>query len=224
MEKHIYLFRGEPNTPIASFSEDLLSLSKELTSQPEVEGLKIVVSDPDIPTLSVIPFSKNPISAISLYGSSLAAFKELATHDCWVGTYRVEEAFPVAYKKDWPDGAITPATCLFTLFRKKQNLDWDTFIERWHNGHTPLSLKLHPLWHYSRNVVLENLSESSEPWNGIVDEYVKKRSDLLNVYRFFGNSPLFPWHMWEVYQDVKGFLDYKSTETYLAKEYVLKSL
>ena len=30
-----------------------------------------------------------------------------------------------------------------------------TFMKRWHEGHTPLSLELHPLWNYNRNVVLE---------------------------------------------------------------------
>ena len=44
------------------------------------------------------------------------------------------------------------------VFSKKKNIDYATFLHRWHNGHTPLSLKIHPLWNYVRNEVKEILT------------------------------------------------------------------
>ncbi len=69
------------------------------------------------------------------------------------GIYRADEALPVRYDRDWPDGAQTPGVCLLTFFHRPPRLDYAKFNHRWHVGHTGLSLRLHPLWHYNRNVV-----------------------------------------------------------------------
>jgi len=223
MEKHMLLLRGLEGEPRSDFAQRILELARELAAHPEINAAKVVLTEPEIPRFSVIPFQKKQVAALSLYGEEMDGLNSWASAEGYSGHYRVKEAFPVAYQKNWPDGQVTPGICLLTLFRKKPDIDRATFLDRWHNGHTPLSLRLHPLWHYSRNVVEEKRNPESEPWDGIVDEHFRDRRALLNVYRFFGNSPLFPWHMWEVYKDVKGFLDYPSTETYLAQEYVLKS-
>jgi len=138
------------------------------------------------------------------------------------GIYRVEEALPVAYEKSWPDGELTPGVCLLTLFTRKPGLDHATFLNRWHNSHTPLSLRIHPLWHYNRNVVRERLITSSEPWEGIVEEHFRKRSDLVNPFRFFGNPLRIVPNMIEVYNDTRTFLDYNTIETYFVREIIVK--
>jgi hypothetical protein len=135
----------------------------------------------------------------------------------------VEEALPVAYEKTWPDGEVTPGVCLLTLFRKKKSIDHGTFIDRWHNSHTPLSLKLHPLWNYSRNVVRTAVKSDSQYWDGIVEEQVRTRADLLNPFRFFGNPLMIIPNMIRVYVDTKSFLDYATIEPYLVMEYHISS-
>ena len=139
------------------------------------------------------------------------------------GHYFVEEALVLSYEKTWADADKTPGTCLLTLFRKKKNIDYQTFIDRWHYGHSPLSLKIHPLWHYNRNVVKEELSGSQTWYDGLVEEHVKKKSDLLNPFKFFGNPLIIIPRMVTVYRDVKSFIDYGSIESYLTQEYILKS-
>lgn len=142
----------------------------------------------------------------------------------WIfGGYSVEEAIPVAYEKSWEDGQATPSVCLFTLFRQKKGIDYDTFIYRWHNSHTPLSLKIHPLWHYNRNVVKEKLTDSSNLWDGIVEEHTRSTDELLNPLKFFGNPFTMIYNMIRVYFDTKSFLDYKTIEPYLATEVHIKS-
>ena len=122
---------------------------------------------------------------------------------------------------DWTSEK-TPGVCLLTLFRKKKNLDYHEFIDRWHNGHTPLSLKIHPLWHYSRNVVEETEPGSIELYDGIVEEHTRTRKELMNPFKFFGNPIVILPNMLRVYFDVNGFLDYGSVEPYLTQEYILK--
>jgi len=109
--------------------------------------------------------------------------------------------------------------CLLTLFRKKKSLDLDTFIDRWHNGHTPLTLKIHPIYHYNRNEVTESLGNPPVLYDGIVEEHCLTRKELMNPFKFFAKSGLAPVNMIKTYFDVKSFIDYKSIETYLVAEY-----
>lgn len=222
MIKCIYLLRSTDEEAYGSFGARMRELGDTLARHPRVQALKYLVTEEAPPRLSIIPFRSGRLAAFSLYQQEREVVPGLQDHPELRGIYLADEAFPVKYDKNWHHGEPTPGICLLTLFRRKPALDYERFLHRWHNGHTPLSLRLHPLWHYCRNVLEEKLHPESEDWDGLVDEYFTSRSALLNPYRFFGNSPLFLFHMWEVYKDVKGFLDYKSTETYLATEYHLK--
>jgi hypothetical protein len=135
----------------------------------------------------------------------------------------VEEAIPVTYEKTWGDGVPTPGECLLTLFHRKPDLDQDTFIRRWHGGHTPLSLRLHPLWNYNRNVVVKALNENSTWYGGIVEEQFRTAAELLNPFIFFGPALKVPYHMYLVYRDTISFIDMKRIETYLATEIHIRS-
>ena len=159
------------------------------------------------------------MAAISVYGEHDSS----TLTDNSGSAFTVEEALPVHYDKTWADGEPTPGVCLFTLFNKRPDLSQETFLDRWHNGHTPLSLKIHPLWNYNRNVVLDQDAQNSENWDGIVEEQFKTRSDLLNPIRFFGHLGIMPYRMWQVYSDTKGFLEYHTIEPYFASEIHLKS-
>jgi hypothetical protein len=90
-------------------------------------------------------------------------------------------------------------------------------------GHTPLSLRLHPLWNYNRNVVSNTLSGQSLWYDGIVEEQFKKPSDLLNPFIFFGPPLKVPLHMYQVWMDTRSFIDMKKIETYLTVEIHFKS-
>jgi len=149
---------------------------------------------------------------------------DLITHaEGFRGGYMVEEAVPVVYKKEWEDGNPTPGACLLTLFHKKPGLDQETFIRRWHQGHTPLSLRLHPLWNYNRNVVTGVLTGDSPWYDGIVEEQFQKSSDLLNPLVFFGPPLKVLLHMYQVLMDTRSFIDMKRIETYLTTEFHFKS-
>ena len=106
---------------------------------------------------------------------------------------------------------------------KRSKLPSRGIIDRWHNSHTPLSLRYHPLWNYNRNVVDEYLTTNDAAFHGIVEEQVRERRDLLNPFRFFGNPLVIIPRMIHVYLDTKSFIDYPTMETFLAKAYVVRS-
>jgi len=223
MRKEIVIIRGDQTESYENFTERIKLLVESLLERNKPAKIKIALTVEQPPAFSVIPFRKNKISIVSMYWDEESGSVDLSEIKGFSTAFRVQEALPVSYVKNWPDGELTPGICLLTLFRKKKEIDYDTFINRWHNGHTPLSLKIHPLWHYSRNVVTGKLDDGPDEWDGIVDEHFRKREDLLNPFKFFGNPAVILSRMIKVYLDVKSFLDYGTIETYLAREIIYKS-
>jgi hypothetical protein len=219
MRKEIYLVRGIENENYQSFTDRILKLANEVSSKIKPDSLRVTLTREAPPIISVIPFRKSKIAVFSIYKDNHETIPALLKTEGSSGAFTVEEALPVTYDKTWPNGEQTPGACLLTLFHRKPGIDYDTFINRWHYGHTPLSLKLHPLWNYNRNVVLQKISDHPAWYDGIVEEQTRTRSELLNPFRFFGNALEITGNMIAVYKDVRSFLDYKRIETYLATEY-----
>ena len=192
----------------------------------EPSKLQMTVTEGPPPKVSLFPFKQGPFALFNVYddGGDSSRFTEaLRGAAREVSGYAVDEAYPVAYGKVWRDGEPTPSPILVTMLHKKPGITRDEYLDRWHNGHTPLSLEVHPLWYYQRNVVLEPITEGAEPSDGIVLEACPTRSDLLNPARFFGGPLKMVPNMLRVAQDIKGFLDMKKIENYYATEYHLRS-
>jgi hypothetical protein len=223
MKKEIYLIKGTKDESYIQFSERIITLSKKLVENENIISVKAVYTNEPPPKLSVIPFKKDKIAAISVIKSDHEICNLLLNEPGFSGGYAVEEAIPVAYEKNWEDCFKTPGVCLLTLFKQKKGIDYETFIHRWHKGHTPLSLKIHPLWNYYRNEVKEKLTGNSFEWDGIVEEHTRTKSELLNPLKFFGNPFTMVYNMIRVYFDTKSFLDYKTIEPYFATEIWIKS-
>jgi hypothetical protein len=223
MVKEIYLIKGEKSEDYKNFKERITDLSQMALKEAQPKSLKFTITDLPAPAISIIPFKNSKIAAISLWKKDPMRIDSLIQVNGFYGAYRVKEALPVSYSKNWNDYDPTPGVCLLTLFSRKKGMDYDTFIDRWHNSHTPLSLRIHPLWNYVRNVVETLLTDQTAPFEGIVEENFKTSSDLLNPFRFFGNPLIILYRMLQVYTDTKAFIDYPSMETYLTTEYHIKS-
>ena len=188
--------------------------------------LQLTLTEGPPPKLSLFPFNDQPIAIFNVYGGSddpshfTDALRDAASS---VSGYAVEEAYPVNYDKAWSDGEPTPSPILLTMLHKKAGVPTEEFIQRWHDGHTPLSLQIHPLWYYQRNVIREPLIEGSDHSDGIVIEACRTRGELLNPTRFFGGGLKMVPNMLRVAKDISGFLDMKKTETFYATEYHLRS-
>lgn len=223
MKKTIFLIRGLKTESYFNFKQAVFSLANELTGKYNFKELKLVLTENAPPIISIIPFKKKKIAVISICSEENGPLSDIQNAKGFVGSFEVNEALPVAYTKNWEDGMPTPGICLLTLFKQKKGIAYDTFIDRWHNSHTPISLKLHPLWNYNRNVVDKRGKENIENWDGIVEEHFRTRSELMNPFKFFGKPLKVIPNMIEVYRDTNSFLDYKTIEPYLAMEYHIKS-
>ena len=222
--KWIYVLRGAGEAHPA-WSERMKRVARDLLAL-EPSKLQLTVTETPPPKLSLFPFKTQPIALFNVYAEAddPSRFTRLlqGASDS-VSGYAVEEAYPVAYDRAWSDGEPTPSPILLTMLRKKAGVSTDEFIDRWHNGHTPLSLEIHPLWYYQRNVIVEPITEWADPSDGIVLEACPRRRDLLNPARFFGGALKMVPNMLRVAMDINGFLDMKKTETFYATEYHLRS-
>jgi len=133
----------------------------------------------------------------------------------------VTEAQPVPREISGPPGSASPGVCLLTLFRRKKGLTRDALLKRWHGGHTPLSIEIHPFVSYVRCTVEAPLSSGDPPWDGIVTESCATRRELLNPLLLFGGPLRAPYNMVRVGLDIHGFMDLKTMESYLVTEYAL---
>lgn len=223
MQKDIYLIRGVDTETYQEFSNRIMALGKEVASLPNVATIKVAYTPAPPPAISIIPFKRKKIAAFSIQHTTGLPVHSMVSAKGFSGGYTVEEAIPVAYEKSWDDLTPTPGICLLTLFKKRKDISHAAFLDRWHNSHTPLSLKIHPLWNYNRNVTGEKLTNDTVDWDGIVEEQFKTKADLLNPIKFFGQPLIMPYRMWQVYSDTKSFLDYKTIEPYFASELYIKS-
>jgi hypothetical protein len=223
MRKEMYIIRGSKGEDYEHFTDRVIRTARATVELIKPEALKVTVTTGPPPRFSVIPFKKSKIAVISIYRIGNTSIDLLKFTEGFAGAFKVEEAIPVMYEKNWEDGKATPGACMLTLFHRKPSIDYDTFLKRWHYGHTPLSLKIHPLSNYNRNVVVQKICDRVEWWDGIVEEQTRTRSELLNPFKFFGSGLDVAGNMLAVYRDTKSFLDYKTIETFVATEYHLVS-
>jgi hypothetical protein len=69
----------------------------------------------------------------------------------------------------------------------------------------------------------KKLTETSVQWDGIVEEFMKTKAELLNPFKFFGPPHVILQRMINVYRDTSSFLDYKTIQPYYVAEYWVKS-
>jgi hypothetical protein len=134
--------------------------------------------------------------------------------------WRVSESVPLAYPdRDWPDGTVSPGVKLLTLFDKPAGLSDADFFAEWHGVHTPLSLEIHPLWCYVRNVVEEAVTPDTPRFRGIVEEQFRALEDVLDPKRLYGSRE----NARRVAEHVPRFIELRSMETALLTEHILRS-
>ena len=108
---------------------------------------------------------------------------------------------------------------LVTLFRKPDRLSYEAFIKHWHESHTPLSLEVHPLWCYIRNVVERAVTPDAPEFHGIVEEQFRTVEDLTDPDRFYGSEE----NQRRVLEDAREFLDLEKIQTSTMSEYIQRS-
>jgi hypothetical protein len=226
MAKYIFLIRSpEQFEPLAFRSEVFDRLVPQLLRL-NPEKLKIDLTEVSPPRLAVVPFRRSALAMISVWDNLADRSKqwqaEMAAIGSNVAGYEVTESTPVAYKKDWDDGKASPGAVMLTLMRKNPSLSHEQFMEEWFGHHTPMAMRIHPLWNYIRNVVETAVVEGSPPMDGIVEEHCRSLRDITNPARYFGGPLSMLPNMVRVGLHASKFLQLSAVENYLVTEYHIR--
>ncbi len=228
MAKYVFLLRP-PNglTPSALKSRVLDELVPRLL-QMGPDRLKVCLTEPRRPRLSVLPLAKGELALISVWDGQAdraGLWQEATAIPGWsVAGYRVSESTPLAYGKSWPDGEPSPGIMMLTLMKKNPRLSREQFMREWFEYHTPrIALRVHPLWNYIRNVVESPIGEECPQLDGIVEEHCRTRSDVTNPVRYFGGPVMMVPNMIRVGLHANKFLQISAVENYLLTEYHVRS-
>jgi uncharacterized protein (TIGR02118 family) len=126
----------------------------------------------------------------------------------WSAAYAVDEAVPLDYERDWPLGEVSPGAKQVTFLQRKPGLDDDAFLGHWFGTHTPLALRIHPLWRYVRGRVLSSIDAGAPdapapPLDGIVELHFRSLEDITDPVRLFGSMK----NIRVIQEDVAQFID-----------------
>lgn len=92
MHKEAYIIRGLPSEDYKEFKNRMLQLSQEVLSQSSPQRLKVCLTVQRPPRISVIPFKRKKIAAISVYGEQGSLLKSISKLEGFSGAYLVKEA------------------------------------------------------------------------------------------------------------------------------------
>lgn len=226
MEKLVYLIGQHEGEAIAPFRDELLGpVAREILAG-GARFLTVNVADVgDIPESIHVSNPDGLLSAcLSVWLDSLddrapleGVLEELGAT---LAGYLVTESIARDYAdRDWADGTVSPGITLCAAFPKPVWQTDEAFYNEWQEGHTPMSLEVHPLTRYVRNAVARILTPGAPAFRAIVEERVGSLDDIANVDRFYGSEE----GMERAIAHTARFTDPGSLQGMLMSEYILKS-
>lgn len=227
MAKYIFIIRSPQQLERDAFKSRILNDLVPKLLQLNPEKLKVGITEFAPPRFTILPLKATDLALVSVWGDLADVIKrwqaEMARIGGSVAGYQVTESTPVAYDKTWDDGNASPGAVLLTLMKRNAKLSYEQFMNEWFGHHTPMAIRIHPLWNYIRNVVESTITEDSPPFDGIVEEHFRSLRDITNPARFFGGAFKMLPNMLKVGLHSNKFLDLSATENYLLTEFHIRS-
>ncbi|MBP1687445.1 MAG: EthD domain [Deltaproteobacteria bacterium] len=189
MEKLVYLFEKGASADLVEVSRRILDCAREIDSNNRCDEVWINVWEGDPTVRALAGNYATPDRDKALVGS-LSIWLDCLDDRAWIEErlrklgipfhgYLVTESVVREYEaRDWPAGERSPGITLVAAFRKPRQLSDQEFYRRWHEGHSKLSLEIHPLWRYVRNAVARAITPEAPDFRAIVEERVRRYEDM----------------------------------------------
>jgi hypothetical protein len=227
MEKYIFCLEDNlKNITRQQFKDFIINTLIPSIMKRKPDNCKLTISALEQPTVTILPLKRNAFAMISLTGVDPAAIlKELKLHqnaDRSIYGYEVHESPYLLSERTWDYGMETPGLILLTMFQQKQGLERKKFMQIWFGEHSPMSIIVHPLKNYIRNVVIGHETGNAPKIDAIVEEHFGEDRYLLNPVRMFGGIKKFLPAMLAVQRHVSTFINMSNIRNYICKEYLFK--
>jgi EthD domain len=229
MEKLVYLLWRESSEDAHTFARRLLDAAGPKLVASGARSVAVNVPEPEVNLAWSVPVRDEGPAFAGLASFWLPCVDDAPAFEPILrdaaarsAGYLVTESVPRDFdQRTWPDGTQSPGVKLISAFEQPARLTRDEFIARWHGSHTPLSLEIHPLWRYVRNVVARPLTKGAPPYAGIVEEHLREVADLVEPARFYGGKDKLAANMKRVIDDVRSFLDLERVVNVVVRETIL---
>ena len=134
---------------------------------------------------------------------------------------------PHAPVRTWPDGERSPGVLTVSLIHRPADVDYATWIERWHGTQSPLSGRLQPRCRYVRNEVVRALTAGAPSIDGIVEEAWPSAAHVTDPMLFFnagGDDAVLAANVGAMLESVNACLDLARLRNTTMSEYLVKTL
>ncbi len=229
MEKLVYLLWRDPAVSEDEFAAKLVNVTGPKLVASGARSVAVNAPDPSVNLSWSVPVRDEGPAFAGLASFWLPCVDDAPAFEAILrdaaaksAGYLVTESVPRDFdQRTWPDGARSPGVKLVSCFEQPARLTREEFIGRWHGSHTPLSLEIHPLWRYVRNVVARPLTPGAPAYAGIVEEHLREDADLIDPARFYGGKDKLAANMKRVIDDVRTFLDLERVVNVVVRETIL---
>jgi len=223
--KHMFLLYRPPEKAAEPIHERLLGGVADAVIGAGARKVTVNVADTKLPSLRPNRDDGASLTAmVSVWGIEDSALPQLCqTLDptgSYAAGYRVSEATPLDYDHKGRHGSRSPGVVQVTCLRRRPGMNRAAFIEHWHRRHTPLALRVHPLWRYGRNVVDEAITRDAPAHEGLVELHFRHAEDLTDVERLYGGDRA---NAQVIAEDVRTFIDMQTIQVTPMSEYVFGS-
>jgi hypothetical protein len=242
VEKLVYLMWGDGSSDRGDRLRDqLLAMAPQLTDA-GARAVTVNVHDTlaaQAPSPVPTPEGEDPhVAEVSIWVDSYdrrASFeKPLFDVGLVIAGYLVVESLyedygttPHSSPRDWDDGQRSPGVLTVSLIHRPLDLDYATWIERWHGTQSPLSGELQPRCRYVRNEVVRPLTDSAPEIHGIVEEAWPSAQHVADPMLFFNahdDPAVLSEHITAMLDSVNRCLDLARIRNTTMSEYLVKTL
>jgi len=231
MEKLIYiLWRDPAETPDAYAQRLRSSLSAGLRDA-GARGLKINVADSAVtPAAGLRQMHLLPQAdafANVWVDSAIASLRApvdavIAMHSLRHAAYLVSESQPLRNRRRPPQaGERTEGFAQMALLKRPAKLDYEAWLDIWHNSHTKVAVETQSNFEYIQNLVVRRLTPDGPAYDAIVEECFPAAA-MTDPYTFFdaaGDEAKFQHNLKRMMDSVARFIDMDQLDVVPTSQY-----
>ncbi len=232
MQKIIYSLWKPAAINAEDFRDKLLyALSPQLIDQ-QIRHLRVCVVDKDVAAASAyrIVSDSEPVDAvITLWVDSYLKQPKLesliAEYVECLGGYLVWESEPLVGKEHFVDvGQRTPGMNEIVFLRKPERLEYDEWLDIWHNSHTQVAIETQSTFAYRQNVVIRPITQGAKHHDAIIEENFPETalSSRLGFYEAGSDKDLYKSREAQMVESCRRFIDFDNMDCIPMSEYIMK--
>jgi hypothetical protein len=236
MEKVIYLLWRDPATSRADFAKRVRRETADRLLSLGAKGLQVNLCDPDvqpgIDALTQVNVSRPPVDGLIQVwvDSALARFRTpydeaVRTVSPRTAGYLVTESDAIHNTRHPPVvGERTAGFAQIAMIQRPPRLDYDAWLDIWHQSHTAVGIETQSNFQYTQNVVVRQLTRDAPRFEAIVEECfpIEAMSDPHAFYDAVGDEAKFQRNLKEMMDSCARFIDFDRIDVAVTSQYVMK--